>query len=56
MCAMMNLFYCLKALRRNSPACFEGPMQYEEFRNLPVERAEPTGVSYRRTRPREEAS
>lgn len=41
MCAMMNLFYCLKALRGNAPACFDGQRRYEEFRDLPVERAEP---------------
>jgi hypothetical protein len=41
MCAMMNLFYCLKALRGNLPACFEGRSEFEEFRDLPVERAEP---------------
>jgi hypothetical protein len=38
MCAMMNLLYCLKALRGNAPACFDGRRQYEEFRDLPVER------------------
>ena len=38
MCAMMNLFYCLKALRGNAPACFDERRQYEEFRDLPVER------------------
>lgn len=36
MCAMMNLFYCLKALRGNGPACFEGQRRYEEFRDLPA--------------------
>jgi hypothetical protein len=41
MCAMMNLFYCLKALRGNGPACFDGLRRYEEFRDLPLERAEP---------------
>jgi radical SAM superfamily enzyme YgiQ (UPF0313 family) len=39
MCAMMNLFYCLKALRGNNPACFDGLRKYEDFRDLPVERA-----------------
>jgi hypothetical protein len=38
MCAMMNLFYCLKALRGNTPACFDGRQQYEEFSGLPTER------------------
>jgi hypothetical protein len=41
MCAMMNLFYCLKALRGNAPASFDGGRRYEEFRDLPIERAEP---------------
>ena len=41
MCAMMNLFYCLKALRGNTPACFDGVRRYEEFRDLPVEPVEP---------------
>jgi hypothetical protein len=41
MCAMMNLFYCLKALRGNAPACFEGQRRYEEFRDLPLERSGP---------------
>jgi radical SAM superfamily enzyme YgiQ (UPF0313 family) len=36
MCATMNVFYCLKALRGNVPACFEGRRQYEEFRDLPT--------------------
>jgi radical SAM superfamily enzyme YgiQ (UPF0313 family) len=42
MCAMMNLFYCLKALRGNTPACFEGTQRYVEFRDLPTMRAQPT--------------
>ena len=42
MCAMMNLFYCLKALRGNTPACFEGTQRYVEFRDLPTVRAQPT--------------
>jgi radical SAM superfamily enzyme YgiQ (UPF0313 family) len=42
MCAMMNVFYCLKALRGNFPASFEGSTQYEEHRDLPLERAKPT--------------
>ena len=37
MCAMMNLFYCLKALRGNAPACFDGVRRYDEFRDLPVD-------------------
>jgi hypothetical protein len=41
MCAMMNLFYCLKALRGNAPACFDDVPRYEELRNLPIERPEP---------------
>jgi len=41
MCAMMNLFYCLKALRGNGPACFQGQRRYEEFSDLPAERAGP---------------
>jgi radical SAM superfamily enzyme YgiQ (UPF0313 family) len=39
MCAMMNLFYCLKALRGNTPACFDARDRYEEFRDLPTQRA-----------------
>ena len=39
MCAMMNLFYCLKALRGNTPACFDDVRRYEEFSGLPVERS-----------------
>jgi hypothetical protein len=38
----MNLFYCLKALRGNAPACFNGQRRYEEFRDLP--RAQPLDV------------
>jgi hypothetical protein len=41
MCAMMNLFYCLKALRGNAPACFDRLRRYEEFRDLLLERPEP---------------
>ena len=37
MCAMMNLFYCLKALRGNVPACFEAGDRYGEFRDLPAQ-------------------
>jgi IS1 family transposase len=33
---MMNLFYCLKALRGNAPACFDGRRRYEEFRDVPT--------------------
>jgi hypothetical protein len=36
MCAMMNLFYCVKALRGNTPACFGVDHRYDEFRHLPV--------------------
>jgi hypothetical protein len=50
MCAMMNLFYCLKALRGNTPACFDGVARYEEFRDLPVERAEPAAPLVIRSR------
>jgi hypothetical protein len=35
MCAMMNLFYCVKALRGNTPACFGADYRYNEFRHLP---------------------
>ncbi len=35
MCAMMNLFYCLKALRGNSPAAFGESHRYDDFRHLP---------------------
>jgi radical SAM superfamily enzyme YgiQ (UPF0313 family) len=38
MCAMMNLFYCLKALRGNSPACFGADHRYDEFQHLPAQR------------------
>jgi hypothetical protein len=41
MCAMMNLFYSVKALRGNTPACFEEMQQYEEFRDLPGEQPQP---------------
>jgi radical SAM superfamily enzyme YgiQ (UPF0313 family) len=46
MCAMMNLFYCLKALRGNAPACFDGLRRYEEFRDLPVERSRTHALSF----------
>jgi radical SAM superfamily enzyme YgiQ (UPF0313 family) len=49
MCAMMNLFYCWKALRGNTPACFETDHRYDEFLHLPSVRVEPTG-SLGRTR------
>ncbi len=35
MCAMMNLFYCVKALRGNTPAVFGANRRYDEFRDLP---------------------
>ncbi|HEU5181295.1 MAG TPA: radical SAM protein [Candidatus Polarisedimenticolia bacterium] len=35
MCAMMNLFYFLKALRGNSPAWFGESHRYDDFRHLP---------------------
>ena len=35
MCAMMNLFYCVKALRGNTPAVFGADRRYDEFRDLP---------------------
>jgi len=35
MSAVMNLFYCLKALRGNTPACFGADHRYDEFRHLP---------------------
>jgi hypothetical protein len=45
MCAMMNLFYCLKALRGNSPACFGADHRYDEFQHLPAQRVcDGTGV------------
>ena len=43
MCAMMNLFYCLKALRGNTPACFEADHRYDEFQHLPAQGA-PSGT------------
>lgn len=39
MCAMMNLFYCVKALRGNTPACFDADHRYDEFRHLPSQPA-----------------
>jgi radical SAM superfamily enzyme YgiQ (UPF0313 family) len=41
MCAMMNLFYCAKALRGNTPVCFEGDPRYDQFRHLPALRVQP---------------
>jgi hypothetical protein len=41
MCAIMNLFYCAKALRGNTPACFGADHRYDEFRHLPMLRARP---------------
>jgi radical SAM superfamily enzyme YgiQ (UPF0313 family) len=35
MSAVMNLFYCVKALRGNTPACFGADHRYDEFRHLP---------------------
>jgi len=35
MSAVMNLFYCVKALRGNTPACFGVDHRYDEFRHLP---------------------
>jgi len=37
MSAVMNLFYCVKALRGNTPACFGAGAdhRYDEFRHLP---------------------
>ena len=49
MCAMMNLFYCVKALRGNTPAVFGANRRYDEFRDLPVETV--PSVSARETDP-----
>jgi radical SAM superfamily enzyme YgiQ (UPF0313 family) len=35
MSAVMNLFYCVKALRGNTPACFGVDHRYDDFRHLP---------------------
>jgi radical SAM superfamily enzyme YgiQ (UPF0313 family) len=40
MCACMNLFYCLKALRGNTPAAFDADPKYAAYRPLPLERME----------------
>jgi radical SAM superfamily enzyme YgiQ (UPF0313 family) len=41
MCAFMNLFYCVKALRGNSPASFEQRRDYEAYRHYPTTRRAP---------------
>ena len=41
MCALMNLFYCVKALRGNAPACFDADPRYRALRHLPALRTEP---------------
>jgi radical SAM superfamily enzyme YgiQ (UPF0313 family) len=35
MCACMNLFYCLKAIRGNAPAAFDSDPRYAAYRDLP---------------------
>jgi hypothetical protein len=52
MCAMMNLFYCWKALRGNTPACFETDHRYDEFLHLPstkVQRSRPAAPALARS-------